>query len=112
MRTRLLLGFAIAGAAASAWAADITTLDGQKYENVRDVMLKPDGLFFVVGTGDSMKGMTVAYTNLSDAVREKYHCDTYDLGLALARQDQTLNLNKKLAFSLDNLAAAKKKAEA
>lgn len=111
MKARLLFSFAIACAAGCVWAADIATLDGQKYENVRDVMLKPDGLFFVVGSGDNMKGVTVAYTNLTDAIREKYHCDVYDLGLAVARQDQLVYLNKHLAFSLDELAAAKKKAK-
>jgi hypothetical protein len=92
------------------WAEDITTLDGQKYEDVRDVMSKPAGLFFVVGKGDSAKGVTVAYTNLSETVREKYHCDAFDLGLALARRDQPVYLNKHLAFSLDDLQAAQLKA--
>jgi hypothetical protein len=92
-------------------AGDITTLDGQTYANVRDVMAKPNGLFFVVGTDDSMKGVTVAYTNLTDPVREEYRCDAYDLGLALARQNQAVDLNKNLAFSLDQLEAARKKAK-
>jgi hypothetical protein len=91
-------------------ADDITTLDGQKYENVRDLSLKPNGLFFVIGSGDSMKGVTVTYTNLPVATREKYHCDTYDLGFALARRNQLVNLSKNFAFSLDNLEAAKKRA--
>jgi hypothetical protein len=111
MKLKFLFSLATVGAASTRlWAGDITTLDGQKYEDVRDVMLKPPGLFFVVGTGDSMKGVTVAYTNLPETVREEYHCDSYDLGLALARQDRPVSLNKGLAFSLDNLEAAKKKA--
>jgi hypothetical protein len=112
MKLKFLFSLAIACAAFSrSWAEDITTLDGQKYENIRDVSLKPNGLFFVVGNGDSMKGVTVTYTNLPDATREKYHCDSYEMGLALARQDQSVYLNKNLAFSLDNLDAAKKKAK-
>lgn len=111
MKTRLLAGFAIVCATGCVLATDITTLDGQKYENVRDMSLKARGLFFVVGFGDSMKGVTVAYTNLSETVREKYHCDSFDLGLALAQRNQPVYLTKHLAFSLDELAAAKKKAK-
>ncbi|HVU28744.1 MAG TPA: hypothetical protein VHG71_13575 [Verrucomicrobiae bacterium] len=94
------------------FADEITTLDGQKYEDVKDVSLKPNGLFFVTGEGDSMKGVTVPYTNLTDAVKEKYHYDPYNMGFALARQNQTVYLSKNLAFSLDQLDAAKKKAQA
>jgi hypothetical protein len=83
-----------------------------KYESVRDVALKPGGLFFVVGAGDSMKGVTVAYTNLSDEIKEKYHYDPYEAGLALARQNQRIILSKNLAFLLDNLEAAKQRATA
>jgi len=93
-------------------ADDITTLDGQTYTDVRDVSLKPNGLFFVAGTGDSMKGVTVTYTNLPDDLKEKYHYDPYEQSLAFARQDQPILLTKNLAFSLDNLAAARQKAKA
>ena len=58
-----------------------------------------------------MKGVTIAYTNLTDAVKEKYHYDPYETGLALARQNYVVNLTKNLAFNLDNLEAAKKKAQ-
>lgn len=92
-------------------ADDITTLDGKKYEDVRDVSLKPKGLFFVCGSGNSMQGVTVPYDNLPDDIKEKYHYDPYELGMSIARQDQTVYLNKNLAFSLDNLEAAKKKAK-
>ena len=93
-------------------AEDITTLDGQTYTDVRDVSAKPKGLFFVVGTGQTMKGVLVPYANLPDDVKEKHHCDAYELVLAFARQNLPLNLTKNLAFSLDNLEAAKKKAKA
>ena len=92
-------------------AEDITTLDGQKYEDVRDVALKPGGLFFVTGTGDSLKGVTVPYSNLPDDIKQKYHYDPYEVAFASARQNRVVNLNKNLAFSLDNLEAAKKKAQ-
>jgi len=93
-------------------ADDLTALDGTTYENIRDVSVKPNGLFFVVGEGDSVKGVMLAFTNLTDETQEKYHCDPYDIGMAVARQDQVVYLNKKLAFSLDQLAAAEKKAQA
>lgn len=92
-------------------AEDIVTLDGQKYADVRDLSLKPRGLFFVVGEGASVQGILVTYTNLPDELREKYHCDSYDLALANARQNQPILLTKNLAFSLDNLEAARKKAK-
>jgi hypothetical protein len=92
-------------------AEDITTLDGQTYTDVRDVALKPGGLFFFVGTDASMKGMTVPYANLPEDVKTRHHCDLYELALAYARQNQPVNLTRNLAFSLDNLEAAKKKAK-
>jgi hypothetical protein len=93
-------------------AEDITTLDGQTYGEVRDVSLKPGGLFFVVGPDAAMKGVTVPYANLPDDVKERHHYDPYELGLAYARQNRPINLTKNLAFSLDQLAAAKQKAKA
>jgi len=93
-------------------AEDITTLDGQTYANIRDVSLKPGGLFFVVGTGASMKGVTVPYANLSDEVKENHHYDPYEMALAYARQNRPVMLTKNLAFSLDQLAAAQQKAKA
>ena len=111
MKTKSLLSLAlICFAAGRSMADDITTLDGQKYPGVRDVSPKPKGLFFVTGDGASMKGVTVAYTNLSQATKDQYHCDPYELAMVLARQNQVVYLNKNLAFSLDNLEAAKKKA--
>jgi hypothetical protein len=91
-------------------AEDITTLDGQTYENVRDVVLKHNGLFFVTGSDTSLKGVTVPYTNLTDEVKQKYHYDPYEVGLSFARLNQVVYLSKNLAFSLDNLEAARKKA--
>ena len=113
MNLKYLLSVAIVGLALSQGAAeDITTLDGQTYVNVRDVSLKSGGLFFVVGADAAMKGVTVPYTNLPEDIKEKYHYDPYELALAYARQNRPINLTKNLAFSLDQLEAAKKKAKA
>jgi hypothetical protein len=112
MKVKRFLAFAACWLLASALLAeDISTLDGQKYQNVRDVAVKANGLYFLVGEGDSMRGVTVPFTNLPDDVKEKYHCDAYEVALAFARRNQRVLLNKNLAFSLDNLEAAKKKAK-
>lgn len=97
-------------AARLAIAEDITTLDSQTYTDVRDIAVKPGGLFFVVGDGPAMRGVLVALTNLPPEVKEKYHCDPYDLAMMVPRQNQIVYLNKNLAFSLNDLEAAKKKA--
>lgn len=91
-------------------AEDITTLDGHTYADVRDVAVKHNGLFFVAGAGTELKGVTVPFTNLPDALKEKYHYDPYEMGLMAARQTPIVYLTKNLAFSLDQLEAAKKKA--
>lgn len=93
-------------------AEDLTTRDGQTYSGIRNVAVKPKGLFFVTGAGETAKGVTVAYDNLTDEDKDKYHCDAFELGLARARANRSINLTKSLAFSLDQLEAAKKKAKA
>jgi hypothetical protein len=108
----LLIVALLAVTAGSSLADDITTLDGKQYQDVRDVVAKHNGLFFVSGSGNSVKGVTVPFDNLSDDTKDKYHCDPFALGLAYARQNVEVNLTKKLAFSLDQLDAAKKKAKA
>lgn len=113
MKFKLISTFVLAGLALQlAWAEDITTLDGRTYTDVRDVSFKSGGMFFVTGSGSSMKGVTVPYANLPDAVKERYHYNPYELALAFARQNQMVYLTKSAAFSLDNLEAAKKKAKA
>lgn len=113
MKLKLIAALAITGLVLQRAAAeDITTLDGKTYTGVRDVSLKPGGLFFVTVTGGTMKGVTVPYANLSDETKEKYHYDPYEIALAHARQNQPISLTKNAAFSLDNLEAAKKKAAA
>ena len=57
MKTKIFLTLAAACSVVSAsLAEDISTLDGQKYQDVRDVTVKPNGLYFAVGEGDSMRG--------------------------------------------------------
>ena len=109
---KLFLNIAIAClAVGTLLAEDITTLNGQKYQDVRDITVKGNGLYFVVGGIDSMRGVTIPFTNLTEETREKYHYDPYELALTYARQDRPVALAKNIAFSLDNLEAAKKKAK-
>ena len=112
LNMKLYLSISLVCAALAASAADITTLDGQKYEEVRNITLKHNGLYFTIGSGMDAKGITVAYTNLPNEIKEQYHYDPFELGLALARQNQTVYLNKNMAFALANLEAARKKAKA
>jgi len=113
MKTKLICGVVIICLAGmNCKAEDITTLDGKKYENVRDVSVKPDGLFFVVTTEGSVRGVKVPFSNLPDDIKQKYHYDPYESGLALARENRQVYLKKDLASSLANLEAAKEKAKA
>ncbi len=93
-----------------AQADDITTTDGEKYDNVRDIILKPAGLYFVYGPEGSPRSVLVPYPKLPPETREKYHCDPFEMGIKAARHNQRLALGKKMAFSLDQLDAAKAKA--
>jgi hypothetical protein len=113
MNLKYLLGLlAVVNFALSAAADEISTLDGQKYDNVKDVTLKKNGLFFVTGTGGTMKGVTVPYNNLPDDIKDKYHYDPFEIGLAQARLNQPMVLTTNMASSLGNLEAAKAKAKA
>src|SRR5215469_6577526 len=112
MNLKYLLGLLVVAVflLSRAAADEITTLDGQKYENVKDVMLKKNGLFFVSGTGSSMKGVTEPYNNLPDDIKDKYHYDPFEPGLAQARQNQLIVISTNMAFSLGTLEAARAKA--
>jgi len=113
MKTKLFYAIIITCLAGmNCLAEDITTLDGKKYEDVRDVTVKPDGLFFVVTTEGSLKGVKVPFSNLPDDIKKKYHYDPYEAGLAIARQNKPMNLTLNSAFRLATLEAAKKKAKA
>ncbi len=112
MKTQFLLTLAAIGCAGHlSFAEDITTLDGKKYENIQSVSVKHNGLFFVQKSAAGLSGVTVPFSNLSDEIKQKYHYDPFESGLLFARQDQPVYLTKKLAFSLDDLEAAKKKAK-
>jgi hypothetical protein len=112
MKMKHLLSLAaVCCAAGLSMAEDITTLDGQTYTDVRDVAVKHNGLFFVVGDGVSMKGVTVPFNNLPGDIKEKYHYDPFEVGLAFARENRPVYLIRNMAFTLDNLDAAKKKAK-
>jgi len=113
MKTKLFCAIAIACLAGSNCRADdITTLDRQKYENVRDIRPSPEGLFFIATKEGSIKGVKVSFTNLTDEIKTKYHYDPYEAAMYAARQNKQVYLRKDLAFSLANLKAAKQKAKA
>ena len=113
MKSKLLSVLLLVGGLMSPCVAeDITTLDGQTYANVQDVTAKHKGLFFVAGSGASLKGVLVPYENLPTDVKERHHCDPFELGLAYGRENNEVFLSKKAAFSLSDLEAAKKKAKA
>jgi hypothetical protein len=113
MKTKCYLSLILTLAVLSpALADDLTTRDGQTYPDIRNVSLKPKGLFFVTGTGDSAKGVTVPYANLPEDAQDKYHCGPFDVGLAYARENRFINLTTNLAFSLTDLEAAKSQAKA
>ena len=59
MKAAILLVLALAWCVTTSLAKDIATLDGHTYENVKDISLKHDGLFFVYGSVDSLHGVTV-----------------------------------------------------
>lgn len=103
---------AFGGALTIALADDLTTLDGHRYEDIQHVVLKRNGLYFVYSASNSLHGITVPFNNLPDDIKEKYHYDPFAIGLSFARQNITVNLSKNLAFPLDQLEAAKKKAAA
>ncbi len=72
MKIKCFLSLAIACCTVRSFsfAEDIATLDEYKYEDVRDVTLKHNGLFFVTGSGTSMAGVTVPFTNLPDDLKQ------------------------------------------
>jgi len=112
MNMKLLALFTAGAFAISSLADEITTLDGQTYHNVRNVILKPKGLYFVTGDVSDVKSVTVPYANLPEEIKEKYHCDPFEIALTFARRDEPVAMTKSMAFSLSQLEEAKKKAQA
>jgi hypothetical protein len=106
--------FPIIAAVCFAWANcfgdDITTIDGQKYEGVTDISVKPDGIVFSLNPKDGIGMEKVPFSNLPDDLKKKYNYDPFEEGLFIARNNKPVNLKKDMAFSLADLEAAKKKA--
>jgi hypothetical protein len=112
MKTKLFCATTIACLAGmNCPADDITTLDGQKYENVRDIRPSPEGLFFIATQEGSIKGVKVSFTNLNDEIKKKYNYDPFEYSLYTVRQNRPMNLKLNNAYRLSNLDAAKKKAK-
>jgi hypothetical protein len=97
-------------ALANCFADDITTLDGQKYEGVTDIIAKPDGIIFSLNPKNGIGMIKVPFSNLPDDLKKKYNYDPFEEGLFIARNNKPVNLKKEMAFSLADLEAAKKKA--
>ena len=93
-------------------ADDIDTLEGKKYENVRDVKCLPDGILFSYGTESAPGRAKVLFHNLSDELKKKYNYDPFEEGFYIARNNKPITLGLNSAFRLSNLEAAKKKAKA
>jgi len=113
MKTELFCAILITGLAAmNCPADDITTLDGQKYENVTNLTVKPDSIFFIVNNEGSLKGVKIPFSNLPDDLKKKYNYDPFEEGFYLTRQNKPMNLKLNSAYRLSDLEAAKKKAQA
>ena len=91
-------------------AVDIKTLDGRTYKDIDDVKVMSDGLVFSYDSGVSR--IKIPFDQLPDDIKATYHYDPFKEGLFQARENQLVQMKKDLAFSLDNLEAAKQKARA
>jgi len=112
MKRQLLAALACAAVcsdASLARADNLSTIDGEKYENVRDIIQKPAGLYFVYGPESSPKSVLIPYTKLSSETKEKYHCDPFEMAIKASHSNQRMILSKSMAFSLDQLEAARAK---
>ncbi len=94
------------------WAEDITTLDGKRYESVRDIKPMHDRLVFSYGPeSDHPDRTTALFRNLSPDLQKKYGYDPFEEGLYNARANSRISLTLNSAFWLSSLEAAKKKAQ-
>ena len=92
---------------------DITTLDGKKYEGVRDIKPMLDRVVFSYGpASDHPDRTTVLFRNLSPDLQKKYGYDPFEEGLYNARANNRISLTLNSAYRLSSLEAAKKKAQA
>jgi hypothetical protein len=94
-------------------AEDIITLDGKKYESVRDIKPMRDRVVFSYGPeSDHPDRTTVLFRNLSPDLQKKYGYDPFEEGLYNARANNRISLTLNSAYRLSSLEAAKKKAQA
>jgi hypothetical protein len=93
-------------------AEDITTLDGKKYSNVREVKKQTDGIVFSYGPETAPGRVKVAFRNLSAELKKKYSYDPFEEGFYSARMNRPIKLNLNSAYRLSNLELAKQKAKA
>ena len=92
-------------------AEDIATLDGKKYESVRDIKPMRDRVVFSYGPeSDHPERTTVLFRNLSPDLQKKYGYDPFEEGLYNARANNRISLTLNSAYRLSSLEAAKKKA--
>ena len=93
-------------------AEDIATLDGKKYESVRDVKPMRDRIVFSYGPESDPGRTTVLFRNLPVDLQKKYGYDPFEVALYNARADSPISLTLNSAYRLSSLDAAKKKAQA
>ena len=93
-------------------AEDIATLDGKKYESVRDVKPMRDRIVFSYGPESDPGRTTVLFRNLPADLQKKYGYDPFEEGLYNARANSPISLTLNSAYRLSSLEAAKKKAQA
>ena len=93
-------------------AEEIATLDGKKYEGVRDVKPMRDRIVFSYGPESDPGRTTVLFRNLPGDLQKKYGYDPFEEGLYNARANNPISLALNSAYRLSRLEAAKKKAQA
>jgi hypothetical protein len=92
-------------------AEDIATLDGKKYESVRDIKPMRDRIVFSYGPeSDHPDRTTVLFRNLPGDLQKKYGYDPFEEGLYNAWANNPISLTLNSAYRLSSLEAAKKKA--
>jgi hypothetical protein len=81
-------------------AEDLTTRDGKKYENVREIEPARDGIVFSYGPDGGFARAKVLFKNLSDDLQRKYGYvyDPFEDGLLAARQNRRISLTLNSAF--------------
>ena len=91
-------------------ADDLTTTNGKKFENVRDIKYYPDGVLFSYGSEGSPGRAKVLYREMSADFKKKYNYDPFEEGFYNAKNNKPIVLTLNHAFRLSNLEVAKQKA--